>query len=259
MSVQLMSDRDVLRRTAIHVAVAVCATLALFWAISSLLNSSGPIIGACSPCSGLALIVIAPVLLAGGMSYRSSRLMQELTAARSELWRISRTDQLTGLLNRRGFDEEAVLALAKAHGDNLPAVALMCDIDRFKLINDTFGHEFGDRVLVQIGEVLRSFAQENGMLVGRHGGEEFAALAVGATTEQAVQCAETLRKKCAAQEVSRDGISTHVTVSIGVAAAQDKADLSKMLRYADKALYVAKNAGRNRVERSEIQVGMVAA
>lgn len=71
---------------------------------------------------------------------------------------MSRTDQLTGLLNRRGFDEAAISALEKAHGENLPAVALMCDIDCFKTINDQFGHEFGDAVLVQIGEVLNSFA-----------------------------------------------------------------------------------------------------
>ncbi|MDB5581598.1 MAG: hypothetical protein JWR80_6774 [Bradyrhizobium sp.] len=80
------------------------------------------------------------------MSYRANLALQHLPLARAELWRISRTDQLTGLLNRRGFDEAAIAALKKAHGENLPAVALMCDIDRFKTINDQFGHGFGDAV-----------------------------------------------------------------------------------------------------------------
>ena len=75
--------------------------------------------------------VIVSALLTAGLSYRSALVMQELALTRAELLRISRTDQLTGLLNRRGFDEAAIAALAKAQEENLPVVALMCDIDRF--------------------------------------------------------------------------------------------------------------------------------
>jgi diguanylate cyclase (GGDEF)-like protein len=127
----------------------------------------------------------------------------------------------------------------------------MCDIDRFKAINDRVGHEFGDKVLVQIAGVLRSFAKENRMLVARHGGEEFAVLIIGATNEQAAQYAEDIRRACAAKEVISDDISTRVTISIGLTVSRDEIDLSKILRIADQALYIAKHRGRYRVARAD--------
>ena len=84
-------------------------------------------------------------------------------------------DQLTGLLNRRGFDAEAAAALDKAQEDGASAAVLMCDIDHFKSINDRYGHEIGDKVLVEIADVLRQFAVRHGALVARYGGEEFSA------------------------------------------------------------------------------------
>src|SRR5436309_15038457 len=93
----------------------------------------------------------------------------------------------------------------------------MCDIDLFKAINDAHGHEFGDRVLIEISNILRLFADETGILVARHGGEEFAALIVGTDNEGAVRYAESLRMACAMQ-VSGEGSSNNVTVSVGVTA-----------------------------------------
>jgi diguanylate cyclase (GGDEF)-like protein len=136
----------------------------------------------------------------------------------------------------------------------------MCDIDRFKAINDQFGHEFGDVVLVKISEVLRSFAKEDEILVGRHGGEEFAALITGATATHATQFAEMLRQACADKEVSHRGASTRVTISIGLCEPRNsESNLSEMLRTADRALYVAKHGGRNRVARADIFDDPVAA
>ena len=189
---------------------------------------------------------IVAALLTSGLAYHTALMMQELTLARAEMQRMSCTDHLTGLLNRRGFDEAALSALANAKKANLPVVALMCDIDRFKLINDQFGHEFGDQVLVKMGELLCSIGNASILLVARHGGEEFAALMSGADNEEAMQYAEGLRQACATK-VSHRGKSTHVTVSIGVTAPQRGADLQTIMRLADKALYEAKNRGRNRV------------
>src|SRR6202008_2834325 len=104
----------------------------------------------------------------GMLSYRSARLMQQLTEMRSEMSRISQTDQLTGILNRRGFDDAAMPALGSARHAGLPAVVFMCDIDHFKSINDRFGHEFGDKALIEIAAVLRDFSQAHGGLVSRH-------------------------------------------------------------------------------------------
>jgi diguanylate cyclase (GGDEF)-like protein len=163
------------------------------------------------------------------------------------------------LLNRRGFDEAAISALTEAHKANLTATILMCDIDRFKTINDRFGHEFGDRVLIEISDVLRSFAQRSQVLVARHGGEEFAALMIGVSHEQAAHYAEELRLACAAKEVFSEDMSARVTISIGLAVSRGETNLTKIMRAADQALYVAKHHGRNRVARADALTDSIAA
>ena len=262
MTIQLITHRDVLRHTAMRVLVAVSLTIALTLAMTLMQFGTDPrasVRAGFVTVSVVGIGIIVSALLTGGLSYRSALVMQELALTRAELLRISRTDQLTGLFNRRGFDEAAVSALAKAHEENLPVVALMCDIDRFKAINDQFGHELGDKVLVQIGDVLRIFARENGVLVARHGGEEFSALLIGATNEQATQYAEAIRRKCAAREVLSEDSQVHVTVSIGLSSSHRETDLSKIMRVADQALYVAKRRGRDRVARTDIPADFLAA
>jgi diguanylate cyclase (GGDEF)-like protein len=261
MAIELFTRKDAIRYAARRVVVAVCLSVALSLVLTLLQFGTDPdasVRAGSVISSSLCMGVIVAALLTGGFSYRSAMLMQELTLARAELLRISRTDQLTGLLNRRGFDEAATLALAKARNENLPAAILMCDIDRFKSINDQFGHEFGDKVLIQISDVLRSFARETDILIARHGGEEFAALVIGADTEQAMTYAEALRHACAT-EVSSEGASTRVTVSIGLASSHDATNLSKIMRLADQALYSAKHRGRNRVVRADVLADLIAA
>jgi diguanylate cyclase (GGDEF)-like protein len=254
MTFQITTRGDALRHTAGRVAVAVGLTIVMT-AATVLLHlgtdlDAGIRVGDVLFASICAATAISAAL-AGALSFRSALLMRDLTLARSELARISRTDQLTGLFNRRGFDEAAAVALKSAFAAGRPAVAFMCDVDRFKSINDRFGHEFGDRVLAEIAEVLRCFASKDGALVGRHGGEEFAALMIGITREQAAQYAEDIRKACAAREIAIDENSTHVTISIGFTVAHDEVELSKIMRVADRALYAAKHGGRNRVARAD--------
>lgn len=102
-------------------------------------------------------------------------------------------------------------------------------------------------MLIEISEVLNLFAQERGLLIGRHGGEEFAALLVGVSPENALDIAEQLRQACAQKEVARNGTLTRVTVSIGLAIAKGSEGLSKVLCLADEALYTAKRGGRDQV------------
>ena len=254
MTFQITTRSDALRHTAGRVAVAVSLTVVMTTATTLLhlgtdLDASARVGDVIFSSICAALVISA--LLAGGLSFRSALLMRDLTLARSELARISHTDPLTGLLNRRGFDEAAAPALRSARVAELPAVVFMCDVDRFKSINDRYGHEFGDRVLIEIGDVLRCFAGEHRALVGRHGGEEFAALIIGVTHEQAAQYAEDIRQACAAREISVDENSTRVTISIGFTVACCEADLSKIMRVADRALYAAKHAGRNCVARAD--------
>jgi diguanylate cyclase (GGDEF)-like protein len=255
------TNRDALLYTARRVAIAACLSAAITVAMTLVTFGTDP--NALFPAGSvmaftLAMSLAAASLLTGALSYRSAVMMRELNLARAELQQLSRTDQLTGLLNRRGFEEAAGSVLAKARMTKTPVVTLMCDIDRFKAINDRYGHEFGDRVLIQIAGVFRSFGEQNNVIVARHGGEEFAALMIGVSVEQAMKHANALRRACAAITISRNDVSTSVTISIGLTASENATDLSHMMRIADQALYSAKNGGRDRVERAGIASPMAA-
>jgi diguanylate cyclase (GGDEF)-like protein len=250
-----------LRHTARRVATGVCLTMALTLVITLSEFGTDPdatVRVGFVMMSGMIIGIVISALLTASLTYRSALVMLELNLARAELLRISRTDQLTGLLNRRGFDEMAVEVLANARAAKQSAVALMCDIDRFKAINDQFGHEFGDKVLVEIAGVLGSFARQNGMLAARHGGEEFAVLMTGVGVEQAMKHANDLRRACAALEISDGRASAYVTISIGLTLSETAANLQQIMRVADQALYAAKHRGRDRVARADISESIAA-
>ena len=156
-------------------------------------------------------------------------------------------DPLTGVFNRRGLDDAAVTTLSFARRLGRPTGLLACDIDRFKSVNDTYGHAEGDRVLQDFAQLLGGqFPAADP--VGRLGGEEFAVLLPGAGDEQALEAAQRLRA-VVEQHVFRlaDGRPLQLTVSIGVAT-QPTAEIGwdDLLRRADAALYQAKAQGRNR-------------
>lgn len=255
MSTELTTHRDALRYTAqrvvmaagLSVALTVAMTIATFGTDPNALVPTGRVM-----VFSLIMSFATSVLLTGALSYRSAVVMRELNLARAELRHIARTDQLTGLLNRRGFEEAAASMLADARKAKTSVVALMCDLDHFKAINDQFGHEFGDRVLIETANVFRSFGEQNDVLVARHGGEEFAAFAIGAPVDQAMKYANTLRRACAATPISGNGFSTRLTISIGLTVSEKATDLSQIMRAADQALYAAKNGGRDRVARANI-------
>jgi diguanylate cyclase (GGDEF)-like protein len=155
----------------------------------------------------------------------------------------STLDQLTGLLNRRAFDLRFAEVSEQAALSAQPVSVVLADIDRFKAVNDEHGHAVGDAVLRDIAHVLRSSLRSFELLY-RFGGEEFLLLLPGAHQEAAARIAATLR---AAVEGRRPA-GLPVTASFGVATATD-ADLATLVARADAALYAAKAAGRNRVER----------
>lgn len=167
----------------------------------------------------------------------------------AELRELATTDMLTGLANRRAF----ITRLEEEHArlrrfDALQAAVLMLDLDYFKKINDTWGHPAGDAVLRRVGEVINSQIREVD-LCSRLGGEEFALLLTGATPVAAREFAERLRRSIADITVLHEGNSIKVTASIGVAALHaTDADADAALMRADRALYNAKEAGRDRVE-----------
>ena len=162
--------------------------------------------------------------------------------------RAASTDALTGVTNRRGFFEIAERLLARECYAKQPVGAIMFDIDRFKHINDQFGHAIGDEVLIAFCRLVADQLRPHD-LFARIGGEEFAVLLTNTTALDAVSLAERIRASVAVAPLTSELQTIRATVSAGVASwDQTKPDLSALLRSADQALYRAKEGGRNRVE-----------
>ncbi len=179
------------------------------------------------------------------------RNQMELKQARDRLTRLATTDGLTGVANRRRFDE--VLAHEHAHhsrsGNRLGLI--MLDIDHFKAYNDTYGHVLGDDCLCAVAQALSSTIKRDTDLIARYGGEEFACiLADDPTAQGALALAEELRQQVAALAIPHQDSPTaeHVTISLGVitACCHLKTTPSLLIRQADEQLYQAKSLGRNR-------------
>lgn len=191
---------------------------------------------------GLATVLSMAALLYA--RYRSTlRHRNELRASRDAFERLANTDALTGLANRH--------AAARLLGERLdqipePLTVMLLDLDMFKRINDSHGHQAGDAVLRETAVRMRAALPEDAML-GRWGGEEFIAIMNGAPGREPGAIAEALRAAVASAPVTYEGVAIPVTVSIGLATAFPGDGIDALLAEADAALYRAKNAGRNRV------------
>lgn len=199
-------------------------------------------------------IMLGGLLLASWLSLRiSASVLTSLDTAAKALRRqkesaeiLARTDMLTGLANRRAFDEAAQLEIQRAQRYATPLVLVIADLDYFKAINDKYGHHVGDLVLQDFARIL-SESVRNVDLVGRWGGEEFAILMPDTNLEEAVRVAERMRV-AVANAPWIEGLACGYTASFGVAAfRQETPTLFSLLGRADAALYDAKNKGRNRV------------
>ena len=155
------------------------------------------------------------------------------------------TDKLTGLYNRRYFEHFLDFEIKRASRQKASLALLMMDIDNFKLINDTLGHLFGDKILNKLGEIIKSIIRETD-LAARYGGEEFSIVMSNTGFEEAADIAERLRK--AINQYNFDVTKRPTTVSIGIALyPSDSTSLQDLLSNADRALYRAKHEGKNRV------------
>jgi diguanylate cyclase (GGDEF)-like protein len=197
--------------------------------------------------------VMASVCVVAAFVLMLTRRNEQLQARLSDE---ARTDALTGLLNRRGFDERATVELAHALRDGGSLALVAFDVDYFKRVNDEWGHETGDRVLARVGAVLAGNARDIDVLA-RVGGEEFVALLPGADSADAATFTERIRTAIAASDAA--GLPT-VRVSAGVAAAVTPPSIATLLERADSALYAAKRAGRDQTVVAESQrLGLSAA
>jgi diguanylate cyclase (GGDEF)-like protein len=172
----------------------------------------------------------------------------ENSNTRAELERRAYSDYLTGLPNRRYFIEEAEVELSRFHRYGGQLSLIMFDIDRFKQVNDAYGHSIGDRVLQKIADICRSSLRDID-IIGRIGGEEFAILLPQTGAEDAKKAAERLRIAISQAQVAvSDGMLPSFTASFGVSIAEGKdISIDQLLNQADNALYEAKESGRNRV------------
>jgi diguanylate cyclase len=157
----------------------------------------------------------------------------------------SRTDELTGLANRRAFEEEIGRRLAQWHRQQVPLSLVLLDVDRFKWFNDYYGHQVGDAILQRVAESLRSATRAMD-LVTRYGGEEFAVILNGTELFEAKLAAERLRQAVLEDRLCIEGSELHVAVSAGVAQAAPSETKAAFLKRVDDSLYAAKNTGRNR-------------
>jgi two-component system cell cycle response regulator len=170
----------------------------------------------------------------------------ELAASNQRLQKLALTDVLTGLYNRRYANESLERHWSLAERNKRPLACMMVDIDRFKQINDTYGHKMGDDALKQVANVLRASIRKQDE-VCRLGGEEFLLICPEALPEQMFQYAERLRQNVSSSRLlGADGQEFHLTVSIGVASkSPELLNVEMLLQLADKNLYAAKKGGRN--------------
>jgi diguanylate cyclase (GGDEF)-like protein len=175
---------------------------------------------------------------------------KELLEVNERLRHMSLTDGLTGLDNRRHLNERIEEMFSHAKRLDEPFACVMCDLDKFKTVNDTYGHQAGDEVLKQLATILKEEAREIDR-VGRYGGEEFMLLLPGARIDAAATFAERVRKRIEGNTFSFPGGTLTRTASFGVSGWPHPrlAECDSLVRASDDALYVAKETGRNRVVR----------
>ena len=188
-----------------------------------------------------------PLIVAPPIAYWLANSIYEITRLRDEIERIAYVDALTGIANRRGFFEKANHFIAQLNDTDDSVSVILIDIDHFKNINDTWGHRAGDAVLVVVADILtRSLRDANGV-VGRIGGEEFALLVVHRRMSDVTGLADGIRLNIKSAAIDARNTSITATVSVGLAHHLAGDDLENTLLYADKAMYLAKNARRDRV------------
>lgn len=205
----------------------------------------------CLVLTGLSAIcaafLIYPTISFGAVEHGKLRRMTETLSVRSEtLERAAATDGLTGMRNRRYFDDALREYLAAFKRIGKPVGMIILDLDHFKRINDTYGHDIGDEVLRRVAGCLNEFTRYHDV-VARLGGEEFAILSPNVQERQLYDLANRIRTAIAQLAVMSGNVAVRVTVSAGVAMWDGRETGQHLYKRVDKMLYEAKHSGRNRV------------
>jgi len=181
--------------------------------------------------------------------HRIASIQNELHSTKVKMELLAHQDQLTGLVNRRGFDNAMALEFQHALEAKSPLTVIMLDIDHFKPFNDNYGHQAGDKCLAAVSAVLKSVVCRPNDIVARYGGEEFTVILPNTSAKDAAQVCERIIagfKKLAWQH-EYSTCSDYVTVSGGLAELDKHMDSDSLIKQADDSLYQAKEDGRNRI------------
>ena len=232
-----------MRRLLIYVIVSLMLFMSIRGGLMVGVNGANLILATNNVSVSTLLFTIATVIV---INMANILMLQE--RLENTLIGAARTDPLTTLFNRAGFREQAGPRLQRAQSEASSSAILMMDLDRFKQINDSYGHEVGDRFLQLFAKSARNSLRPTDLLA-RHGGEEFCALLTGVDASVAAQIADRVRSHFEAEVLEVNGARISATVSIGVAdITASGSDVQSALNRADKALYVAKQQGRNQVQ-----------
>lgn len=195
------------------------------------------------------LSLLVPAVVTPVWALPLVRANHQLAQMHVKMQRLAHVDSLSGLPNRRAFFDRAQAIFSTADENGLPAAIMMVDVDSFKDINDTYGHDIGDAVIRAIAGTLRRIVIENvgedRSVVARIGGEEFAVVVSRLSETRAGLLAEEICRSVRELTSSRHDLCLTVTVSVGVAARGPGESIDAVLKFADNAVYAAKRAGRN--------------
>ncbi len=239
---------------------AAAASLTLFAASQGIAASMALLQGAAGDATYQALYVHYNFLTmpAGYMATSMFVIFMLASDISIDMKQVAIHDQLTGVLNRRGLGEQGALAYANTRRTGRPVSVVMTDIDRFKNINDKYGHAIGDAALIHFSELLKTNRRAEDILA-RVGGEEFALILQGTDLQSALDVADELCTKIESEAMLVEGFALSMTASFGVAcvSASDTC-LADTICRADQALYRSKRAGRNQVDLESSQLMLAA-
>ena len=203
------------------------------------------------------IYLLERVAMVLSVAIKQANLYQQLERANRELEQLSLVDGLTQIANRRKFDRYITSQWRELSREQSPLSLIFCDVDRFKLYNDTYGHQTGDRCLTVVAQAINKVIKRPGDLVCRYGGEEFVLVLPRTPLEGAMYVAQQIRLQVKALRIPHleSAIDRYVTISLGVSCCIPQPDLDPqtLIAAADKALYKAKATGRDRAVECEIE------
>ena len=191
------------------------------------------------------------------VAIKQAQLYQQLEEVNAELAKLSMVDDLTKIANRRKFDQYVTSEWSRLAREQNPLSIILCDIDYFKLYNDTYGHQAGDRCLQVVAQAISQVVKRPADLVARYGGEEFVLVLPNTSVEGAKYLAQRVRQGVEALKLPHinSPIDLYITLSLGVSCCipQPNSEVATLIAAADQGLYQAKATGRNRVVEYEIK------